>query len=402
MSFNPEQFIKTRGPWHFIPDWDDLVDPDFDFKTETQYNKGWEKQSYAHELISPPPYDGILVSKVVEEKSVARRKRIRALGVKGALRVPQDFPVLGDCGAFGYIDEKIPPYSSADVFDYYTAGGFDFGVSVDHLIPSPEFSDREFRLKITIENAAEFIKIHTREKPRWIAVGAVQGWNTESYGECAAKLVKMGYTYLAVGGLVRTKNDEVRKIVSEVRKAAPLVPLHLFGVARPQLFDLFPDYGVFSVDSASALRRAWMGSTDNYHTSDGSYCAVRVPSPGGRGPLKNLAGSELSSATKLESKVLDELMKYGEYKSDISTLENLLEEYEGLYVQKGKSRLEGYLKTLKDRPWEKCMCPICKSSGIQTLIFRGNNRNRRRGFHNTWVLQQKFIAMREKYANQEN
>jgi hypothetical protein len=48
--------------------------------------------------------------------------------------------------------------------------------------------------------------------------------------------------------------------------------------------------------------------------------------------------------------------------------------------------LELYRKTLQDKPWEKCDCPICSSTGIDTIIFRGNNRNRRRGFHNTKVF----------------
>ena len=45
--------------------------------------------------------------------------------------------------------------------------------------------------------------------------------------------------------------------------------------------------------------------------------------------------------------------------------------------------LEAYRRTLSDRPWEQCDCPICTEHGIEVCIFRGNNRNRRRGFHNT-------------------
>ena len=33
-----------------------------------------------------------------------------------------------------------------------------------------------------------------------------------------------------------------------------------------------------------------------------------------------------------------------------------------------------------------CACDICRRDGIQVVIFRGNNRNRRRGFHNTYVF----------------
>ncbi|WP_114579046.1 DUF6884 domain-containing protein [Saliphagus sp. LR7] len=44
--------------------------------------------------------------------------------------------------------------------------------------------------------------------------------------------------------------------------------------------------------------------------------------------------------------------------------------------------LAEYQETLRKRPWEECDCPICRESGIEVCIFRGNDRNRRRGFHN--------------------
>ena len=45
--------------------------------------------------------------------------------------------------------------------------------------------------------------------------------------------------------------------------------------------------------------------------------------------------------------------------------------------------LEAYQETLTKRPWERCDCPICEEHGVEVCIFRGNDRNRRRGFHNT-------------------
>lgn len=51
---------------------------------------------------------------------------------------------------------------------------------------------------------------------------------------------------------------------------------------------------------------------------------------------------------------------------------------------------DGYRKLLKDRPWRECSCPICEDLGIEVVIFRGNNRNRRRGFHNTRRFYDRF------------
>ena len=44
-------------------------------------------------------------------------------------------------------------------------------------------------------------------------------------------------------------------------------------------------------------------------------------------------------------------------------------------------------RTLTDKPWKFCDCLICKEVGVEVIIFRGNNRNRRRGFHNLWVYK---------------
>ncbi len=52
--------------------------------------------------------------------------------------------------------------------------------------------------------------------------------------------------------------------------------------------------------------------------------------------------------------------------------------------------LEAYRVTLENKPWEHCECPICTEHGIEVCIFRGNDRNRRRGFHNTVKFYDEF------------
>lgn len=51
---------------------------------------------------------------------------------------------------------------------------------------------------------------------------------------------------------------------------------------------------------------------------------------------------------------------------------------------------DGYETLLTDRPWEECGCTVCNNLGVDVAIFRGNNRNRRRGFHNTNRFYQQF------------
>src|SRR5690606_6587245 len=43
-------------------------------------------------------------------------------------------------------------------------------------------------------------------------------------------------------------------------------------------------------------------------------------------------------------------------------------------------------RTLEDRPWKQCVCDICRNIGVEVIIFRSSNRNKRRGFHNLGVF----------------
>ncbi|MUV85313.1 queuine tRNA-ribosyltransferase tRNA-guanine transglycosylase [Natronomonas sp. CBA1123] len=49
-----------------------------------------------------------------------------------------------------------------------------------------------------------------------------------------------------------------------------------------------------------------------------------------------------------------------------------------------------YEELLRREPWNDCDCRICEEHGIEVAIFRGNNRNRRRGFHNTRRFYDEF------------
>lgn len=382
---------------YFIPEWDDLVDPDYDFERDTHSGGSgdWSNQVYAHQMLPWPAYDGILVSRIVAEKSKKKKALINKTGVHRYLRVPREFPVMGDCGAFGYIGEKEPPYTTEDVLDYYTRLDFDYGVSVDHLIVAATEADKLFRYELTIQNAAEFIKDHKRRKLSWVPIGAVQGWDPESYVKAAKKYVRMGYKYLALGGLVRTPTDGIAQVIRDVRKEIPSeVQLHLFGVARLPAISKFSELGLNSVDSASMLRKAWLGSDRNYLTEDGWYSAIRVPQAEGCFRAKRLVDEKkitFEKLSKLEQACLCGLRKYTEGAASPSkSLLDLLVEYDTLVAGSRKGTRERIQRTLEDRPWTKCSCTICQQSGIEVLIFRGNNRNRRRGFHNTFVFYEMF------------
>jgi hypothetical protein len=390
---------------YFIPEWDDLVDPDFDFDNDVHSggSGSWTNEVYAHQLYPEPNYDGILISKVVAEKSKRKKELINRLGVHRFLRLPREFPVMGDCGAFGYIKEEIPPYTTAEILDYYTRLDFDFGVSIDHLIVSATESERKHRYELTISNAADFLHDHRKAGLSWTPIGAVQGWDAKSYAAAAAQYVAMGYQYIGLGGLVRTTTREVLEVLQEVHEVVPEdVKIHLFGLARINSMKAFADLGVRSVDSASLLRRAWMGTGKNYLSMDGKfYAAIRIPEGGKSFRAKRMVSEGRASADeveRLEAICLDAMRRFDAGDLGVEQTLDLLEEYDHLITPERPPTRSLLRETLEDQPWKSCPCEICRRDGIQVVLFRGNNRNRRRGFHNTYVfyrLLQRVLAGEE-------
>jgi len=78
----------------------------------------------------------------------------------------------------------------------------------------------------------------------------------------------------------------------------------------------------------------------------------------------------------------------GVAESSLSVVWTVVETYASWIDDEDK--LDTYRALLSDRPWDECGCPICSSLGINVAIFRGNNRNRRRGFHNTKRFYDQF------------
>lgn len=393
ITLSPQWREQSQGRRikYFIPDWDDLVDPDYNFEIE-EYMRGgggWRREVYAHQLFNGTPnYDGILVSRSVLDKRATDDKKefLKRYGIHHYLRVPSDFPVMGDCGAFSYKEEHTPPFDTADVLAYYTDLGFDFGVSVDHLAVVADDEDvRRWRMEVTLENAASFIREHRARGLDWEPIGAVQGWAPDTYAEAARETVKMGYERIAIGGVVQTRTPDILRILEAVKDALPRqVHIHVFGVARLDAAGDFARLGVTSVDSASPLRKAWMDERYNYWTLTGErYTAIRIPHP-----YKSRFDDERAylKAVEMESECLQQVRDCVKGKADVDATLDLLDRYHDLVRPGKRSRREHVERTLRDQPWMNCPCSLCKRHGIEIAIFRGNNRNRRRGFHNTFVF----------------
>lgn len=405
----------------YFPDSQDQIYPRYDFINDEYPDERVRQRDdlYAHQAVKPAPYDGILVSKAIVDGSVAgagkysapQRVRLYRDGVKKFFGLPDQMESLGDCGSFTYINEERPPYKTADVLHYYTECRFNSGISIDHVVfgfqqdssgKAPEAAWVE-RREMSLDYAREFIaatekhnQLIADEKLRLEPVGAAQGWSPSSYADSVAQLQQMGYKRIALGGMVPLKTPEILaslEKISEVRKSD--VGFHLLGITRLDSMERFAKYHVTSFDSTSAFRQAFMDEKNNYHTADGSYLAIRVPQVDGNPTLKRLILAGMvsqSAAIKAERECLKLLREYGANEGlDVDEVIEALHAYHALIGDEKKlKKVKDYRSTLVDRPWKYCPCELCRKHKIDMVIFRGTERNKRRGFHNMTVLEAKM------------
>lgn len=395
---------------YFIPEWDDRVDPKYDFLRDehsSEHVKDPFSDYYMWELfgIENVPFDGVLVSRMKVEENKSKLKKIQELGIHKFLRLPKTFPILGDCGAWGYIDQKLPPYDPIETLKFYKDVGVNIGVSVDHLVVKQYEADKDFRMRITFENGLLSYQVwKERYKKDFELLCAVQGETVAEYISIFEKYTAHGIAAFALGGLARRPTSFIVNLIERMKKSLEtkedISKIHFFGLARPLLFKKFAELeekGIqVTFDSASFLRRAWLSAQNNYFTLDGkAYSAIRIPQIGRRSGLrgKNKPNSERTEKQlgQLEYRCLSQMRLYAENRTSIDRVMTSLESYENALGRNRFQQLKDhYIETLKDRPWEKCDCPICSKIGVEVIIFRGNNRNRRRGFHNVWLFYEMF------------
>ena len=394
---------------YFFPDWDDYVYEPFQ-REETHEDRQSDRRRYAHEIFgAKTPYDGLLFSLTQLKTRKGPLSRLETRGtfdLRGDRRLPEGMLLFGDPGAFSYTADSEPPITSEEAASLYDKFGFNLGASVDHIpIPSITPEEKKERMDLTEENAEQFLKICRENEYQFVPVGSIQGVTVDDYVCYARRYIEMGYKHIALGGLVRRKDSEILKIVAAVRKILQKhtrginenIWVHLFGILRPELQNSFQNLGVSSFDSASYLRKAWMSSDRNYLAPDGKgwYGTIRIPMSTSKA-MRDAAKSQSISTEQLEeleSQCLSNLDDFdGTPESKKKVLESV-DEYGPLLQRKGEGNhfKDEHEKLMSDQPWKKCKCPVCKNLGIQVVVFRGANRNRRRGFHNTWVFYHKLL-----------
>ena len=403
-----------RSYLYFFPDWDDYVYEPF-HANETPEVRRPENRKYAHEIFGEKtPYDGLLLSLAQLRKGSGLLKRLvnqESPDLRKELRLPDELLLFGDCGAFSYTADDEPPISPEGAAEHYHKFGFDLGASVDHIpLPSQHRRDQKKRMALTKENAETFLAHCKNKGYEFKPIGSIQGLDPKDYARFVREYVEMGYRHIALGGLVRRPDSEILEIVAASREALQVqtrgesenVWVHLFGVLRPKLQSSFQVFGVSSFDSASYFRRAWMSSDKNYLTADAKtlegkwYGTIRIPFSSSKAMRAAAALHEKSpeELQALEKKCLSSLENFGSSNgiSIQEVLDNVNEYSPLLQRRSGDNHFEDkHEALLTDRPWAKCPCQVCKDASVEIVVFRGANRNRRRGFHNTWVFYHKIL-----------
>lgn len=391
----------------YLANFEDLVDPHYDFIREQNGPERdllgrYAHDAYAHEFFAEPIFDGMLISKAVIRPTLERELR-RVGDVHAFCRLDRSIPIMGDCGAFTYFKAEKPPFSVPDILKHYQELGFTYGVSIDHVVfGSMDSAERQRRVEITLDNARSFLAQHQELGCTFTPVGIIQGWDPASRRDVLAQLIEFGYTRFAVGGMVRSVDKEIRATVEALSTILPAdAYLHIFGVARLSILPDLVRNGVTSADTASPIRRAFLGTgEDNYWLPNGQrYAAIRIPEvKQGAAKKRGIASAEevvessgntLDELRAMEQHALATLRSYDRGEAELEATLDAVLSYDALHGDQRK-HAAAYRRTLHDRPWQSCPCAICRDVGVEVIIFRGNNRNRRRGFHNAWVYYKQF------------
>lgn len=197
---------------------------------------------------------------------------------KAGLPEIEDVSLLMDCGAWTYKDLKKNPktavglcyeYDNLEVARPGSKRGVivtkvpdgSFVIAPDHMLLD-ELSDEDLKLRRTYnrEQAKEFLD-HCPK--RLIPMAAVHGQDTEERLDNADFFVnRLGYRYLAIGGLAARASQKERTIgdVEAVRELVPDVWIHALGLSSATYLKAWQEAGIEAADGAAFHRDAMRGS----------------------------------------------------------------------------------------------------------------------------------------------
>jgi hypothetical protein len=275
------------------------------------------------------------------------------------------------------------------------------GCSVDHIImDKANKKTRQERLDITKNLAKECFELHHDRGYTFELFGVAQGWDIRSYNESVDYLKELGYERICLGGLVGLKTVSDRptelSVVSLLQNLAPKLEqfekVHVFGRGDLTLFSVYKKTGVTQFDN-NIMRKSWADEHRSYMLYDPSkndmqyYTAIRIP-----------LLSKDPGISEMEKPVFEALKAFDEGRMDRASFLDVLRTHVSNFNRNRKNpiqiRPKYLMPLLKDKPWTKCECEICREDGIHVDVFRRRMRNTRRAFHNVYNYYQYFKTLK--------
>jgi helicase len=133
----------------------------------------------------------------------------------------------------------------------------DVAFTLDFPIPpGTEMKEARRRQRLTIANA--HWALANRRRVDLPLFASVQAWDASSARDCAREYARAGFDGIAIGGLVPRARDitTVLSIAEAVRAEAGDIPVHVFGLGKPDLVEALFKIGIDSTDSSSYVQLA--------------------------------------------------------------------------------------------------------------------------------------------------
>lgn len=132
-----------------------------------------------------------------------------------------------------------------ELFEAYTQMGVEYGIIID------VFQD----LEATLRSAETALQSYARYADKFHLVGVAQGETVDDYLECYSRLRQMGFDHIAIGGLLRRRENTVRfpyvrdkefmmQVLVELRELYPNDWLFALGCFHPSRLSRFQELGV--------------------------------------------------------------------------------------------------------------------------------------------------------------
>jgi len=345
---------------------------------------------------------------------------------------------FADPGTWSYANKfELPDflYNVDELIRYYDTLGFDLAGSVDwpivdrvavyengkKVLKDLDDKIKEERRQITIENAESFIKeCRRRKRLNFVPFGTIQGYSLETYRDSLRRLLKLGYDYIAIGGLPSYSEAKVLELLpmikDEIRRSDTKPGIHLYGrFPSPNAVSAFVNAGVTSFDNNTSFMAAagkslmtffdpeFKESGDGVMAVDVCY-GIKIP--GRRSLILNRLrridkeGDVYEEVVELCDKTFERFVAYSNNPSPLN--ERIFMSYYAkmnvaLNVARRRPHTPNVMKmttntgriAVQKRAWLRCQCTSCKELKAHILLTRGN-RIGHTFAHNTHVQYTRF------------